>query len=113
MGELNNGDEEDITVVIYKTVDDFKGYDIEVENAAAKSDLQTQLTGNEGNILQKRCLNDVTLQHLFLTCVLFHSHVLVLMFVALPSIVLFMVNIFCCSGSYPRFCFCFFCTIFN
>ncbi|XP_058239978.1 C-type lectin domain family 4 member E-like [Hemibagrus wyckioides] len=44
MEELNYGDEEDITVVIYKTVDDFKGYDIEVENAALKSNLQTQHT---------------------------------------------------------------------
>ncbi|KAF5894261.1 C-type lectin domain family 4 member E-like isoform X1 [Clarias magur] len=38
----NTGDEEDVTVVIYKTIDDFKSYDTDMEKTDTKNKLQTQ-----------------------------------------------------------------------
>ncbi|KAF4071625.1 hypothetical protein AMELA_G00275440 [Ameiurus melas] len=42
----NRGDEEDMTVVIYKIADDVRGYNTKLEKADTKSNLQTQHTDN-------------------------------------------------------------------
>ncbi|KAM9450006.1 uncharacterized protein Hap1MRO34_022484 [Clarias gariepinus] len=63
----NRGEEEDMTMVIYKTRDDFKGYDTEMEKTDLKNKLQTQHSG--GDIACNRCYR-VTAVCVALLCVL-------------------------------------------
>ncbi|KAF4071626.1 hypothetical protein AMELA_G00275450 [Ameiurus melas] len=71
----NRGDEEDMTVVIYKIADDFRGYNTKLEKADTKSNLQTQHTGL--NTVWSRCCT-LTAVCVLLLCVLLLSAVTVL-----------------------------------
>ncbi|XP_017316719.1 CD209 antigen-like protein E [Ictalurus punctatus] len=75
MFHCNRGDEEDMTVVVYKIADDFRGYNTELEKADTKSNLQTQHTGL--NTVWSRCFT-LTAVCVLLLCVLLLSAITVL-----------------------------------